>query len=200
MTSFRRVQLFAISASSDQRQRVSASFRFVPPFFWYQSTWIQLSDMARGSEDWVTSGMDVKEVEQKAKDGQLASAATDDEPAHPEDAGATADMKKTAIPERMDAVPDIQEAPPMAKGDQERAVDPETEDLGWSEDPDVPVPVVKGLKNEDLWVLVRRLNKVRQLDHQRAVGRRLTSSLAANLPRQGARRAAGRPARPQPAR
>jgi len=38
-------------------------------------------------------------------------------------------------------------------------VDPELEDLGWSEDPRVPVPLIRGLNNEQLWILVRRFNK-----------------------------------------
>jgi hypothetical protein len=38
----------------------------------------------------------------------------------------------------------------------------EVRDLGWNEHPtDVPVPLVGGLPNEELWTLVRRFNKVR---------------------------------------
>jgi Protein of unknown function (DUF3292) len=37
----------------------------------------------------------------------------------------------------------------------------EVKDLGWDEDPKhIPAPVVGGLPNEDLWILVRRFNKV----------------------------------------
>jgi hypothetical protein len=37
----------------------------------------------------------------------------------------------------------------------------EVRDLGWNEHPtDVPVPLVGGLSNEDLWTLIRRFNKV----------------------------------------
>ena len=37
----------------------------------------------------------------------------------------------------------------------------EAKNLGWHEDPqDVPKPLVGGLPNEDLWLLVRRFNKV----------------------------------------
>jgi hypothetical protein len=37
----------------------------------------------------------------------------------------------------------------------------EVRDLGWNEPPEaVPKPLVGGLSNEDLWVLVRRFNKV----------------------------------------
>lgn len=38
----------------------------------------------------------------------------------------------------------------------------EVRDLGWNEHPtDVPVPLVGGLSNEELWTLIRRFNKVR---------------------------------------
>ena len=40
----------------------------------------------------------------------------------------------------------------------------EVKDLGWDEDPEhIPTPLVGGLLNDDLWVLVRRFNKVRSL-------------------------------------
>lgn len=38
--------------------------------------------------------------------------------------------------------------------------DPEIDDLGWSEDPSVPVPLIRGMNNEQLWLLVRRFNQV----------------------------------------
>lgn len=38
----------------------------------------------------------------------------------------------------------------------------EVRDLGWNEHPtDVPVPLVGGLPNEELWTLTRRFNNVR---------------------------------------
>jgi hypothetical protein len=38
----------------------------------------------------------------------------------------------------------------------------EVRDLGWNEHPtEVPVPLVGGLPNEELWTLIRRFNKVR---------------------------------------
>jgi hypothetical protein len=49
--------------------------------------------------------------------------------------------------------------PAVAQGDPERPIDPGLQDLGWSEDPQVPVPVLQGMKNEDVWKLVRRFNK-----------------------------------------
>ena len=37
----------------------------------------------------------------------------------------------------------------------------EAKDLGWHEDPqNVPAPLIGGLPNEELWLLVRRFNKV----------------------------------------
>jgi hypothetical protein len=37
----------------------------------------------------------------------------------------------------------------------------EVRDLGWNESPsEVPNPVVGGLPNEELWILIRRFNKV----------------------------------------
>lgn len=39
--------------------------------------------------------------------------------------------------------------------------EPEVKDLGWDEKPEhVPQPLVGGLPNEELWVLVRRFNQV----------------------------------------
>ena len=39
--------------------------------------------------------------------------------------------------------------------------DVEVKDLGWNENPqNVPKPLVGGLSNEELWLLVRRFNKV----------------------------------------
>jgi hypothetical protein len=39
--------------------------------------------------------------------------------------------------------------------------EPEVKDLGWDEKPEnIPAPLVGGLPNEDLWILVRRFNKV----------------------------------------
>ena len=39
--------------------------------------------------------------------------------------------------------------------------DVEVRDLGWSEHPqDIPMPLVGGLRNEELWLLVRRFDKV----------------------------------------
>jgi hypothetical protein len=55
--------------------------------------------------------------------------------------------------------------------------EPEVRDLGWDEDPKhIPAPLVGGLQNEDLWVLVRRFNKVyRAMDFLICVSNCITS-------------------------
>ncbi len=41
--------------------------------------------------------------------------------------------------------------------------EPGVKDLGWTEPPEnIPAPLVGGLRNEHLWLLVRRFNKVRR--------------------------------------
>lgn len=59
------------------------------------------------------------------------------------------------------------ELPEVAQGDEERAVDEGLNDLGWSEDPKTPTPMMRGLKNEDVWQLVRRFNK--QIYHLKTI-------------------------------
>lgn len=54
-----------------------------------------------------------------------------------------------------DADHDVKGAAQMDHGETE------VKDLGWNEKADdVPVPLVGGLPNEDLWMLIRRFNKV----------------------------------------
>ena len=44
---------------------------------------------------------------------------------------------------------------------QQNHEEPEVKDLGWNKDPEhIPAPLVVGLPNEELWVLVRRFNHV----------------------------------------
>ncbi|KAK0562507.1 hypothetical protein OC861_005276 [Tilletia horrida] len=51
-------------------------------------------------------------------------------------------------------------APLVAKGDEERPLDPGTKDLGWSEtEQEIAQPLLSGLKNKELWLLERRFNK-----------------------------------------
>jgi hypothetical protein len=68
--------------------------------------------------------------------------------------------KAEITPEHVAALSTTVEAPALSKGDPERAEDPDLEDLGWSKDPKIPVPVLHGMNNEELWILVRRFNKV----------------------------------------
>jgi hypothetical protein len=47
------------------------------------------------------------------------------------------------------------------KGVAQLAHNAEVKDLGWNEPPEkIPAPLVGGMDNEELWVLVRRFNKV----------------------------------------
>ena len=69
--------------------------------------------------------------------------------------------KAEVTPAHVQGMPGADEkaVPAVAQGDVERPVDPGLQDLGWSEDPKVPNPVLHGMKNEDIWKLVRRFNK-----------------------------------------
>lgn len=82
---------------------------------------------------------------------------------HPDQVeGSRKDLPKAdVVPEHVKAIPaaNAEEVPRVADGDEERATDPGVMDLGWSEDPRIPIPVLHGLKNEDVWQLVRRFNK-----------------------------------------
>lgn len=53
---------------------------------------------------------------------------------------------------------DVKKIPEVNVGDEDRAVDESVNDLGWSEDPNIPIPILYGIKNEDVWQLVRRFN------------------------------------------
>ena len=48
---------------------------------------------------------------------------------------ATLNLKPTKHHDRVAEVPTVSQPPAIAKGDRTRPRDPETEDLGWSEDP-----------------------------------------------------------------
>lgn len=64
----------------------------------------------------------------------------------------------------------------------------EVRDLGWNDHPDdIPTPLVGGLPNEELWLLVRRFDKV----SSKSFSNRwvmLTASSKANVPCQGHQR------------
>lgn len=54
---------------------------------------------------------------------------------------------------------------------QQQHVEAEVKDLGWNEHPkDVPKPLVGGLQNEDLWLLIRRFDKVHKCSWSRKRG------------------------------
>ncbi|TAQ85817.1 hypothetical protein B7494_g5863 [Chlorociboria aeruginascens] len=56
----------------------------------------------------------------------------------------------------------------------------EVKDLGWNEDvEDTPIPLVGGLKNEDLWTLIRRFNK--QMYHVKALSEPPLGGLDLNI-------------------
>lgn len=50
------------------------------------------------------------------------------------------------------------DVPAPSAGDPHRAIEPDLSDLGWSEEPSMPIPVLHGMRNESLWMLVRRFN------------------------------------------
>jgi hypothetical protein len=61
----------------------------------------------------------------------------------------------------------LAQASPEFKGSAQIAHDADVKDLGWNEPPsNIPAPLVGGIDNEELWVLVRRFNKVSQLYRQ----------------------------------
>ena len=54
---------------------------------------------------------------------------------------------------------------PSTKPEILKLKDPAVKDFGWNSPPNaVPSPLVHGLSNDDLWVLIRRFNKVRRVD------------------------------------
>lgn len=68
--------------------------------------------------------------------------------------------KAEVAPERVTELDGSQDdVPAPAPGDPSRPIEPELEDLGWSEEPNVPIPVLHGMKNESFWLLIRRFNK-----------------------------------------
>ncbi|PWN30074.1 hypothetical protein BDZ90DRAFT_229105 [Jaminaea rosea] len=83
------------------------------------------------------------------------------------------------VPQRVLDHPQLGDAPKVAEGDEVRPVEPEIQDLGWSEDPHVPQPVIHGMTNEDVWVLVRRFNK--QTFHIKAVDEEPHGQLDMNI-------------------
>jgi hypothetical protein len=79
---------------------------------------------------------------------------------------ATTDPEQVEISHSLAEKPTISHELAMAEPEEKGAAQIEHEaeviDLGWNENPkDISNPLVGGLSNEDLWVLVRRFNKVR---------------------------------------
>ena len=72
----------------------------------------------------------------------------------------------------------------------------EVKDLGWNDHPDdVPKPLVGGLPNEELWLLVRRFNKVTNLGINQEIY--TEANRVANVPCQGDERGPSRRTRSQ---
>lgn len=84
----------------------------------------------------------------------------------PANIDAVANPDKIDVAQSMTEQPTASHALAMADHDEKGAAqephDSEVNDLGWTDHVDqMPNPVVGGMHNEDLWVLVRRFNKVR---------------------------------------
>jgi hypothetical protein len=74
----------------------------------------------------------------------------------------------TALPDEPTTSHALAMAEPEEKGAAQMRHDEEVVNLGWNEPPSqIANPLVGGLPNEDLWVLVRRFNKVRQMNRNR---------------------------------
>lgn len=70
----------------------------------------------------------------------------------------------TALPDEPTLSHALAMAEPEEKGAAQVEHDEEVINLGWNEPPSqIANPLVGGLLNEDLWVLVRRFNKVNQI-------------------------------------
>lgn len=74
-------------------------------------------------------------------------------------------------PDKQEVAQSLTDAPTMShalamddheeKGEAQLAHDGEVKDLGWTDHvDDIPNPLVGGMPNQDLWVLIRRFNKV----------------------------------------
>jgi Protein of unknown function (DUF3292) len=71
-------------------------------------------------------------------------------------------------------------AEPEEKGAAQVEHDQEIVDLGWNEDPrNIDNPLIGGIKNEDLWVLVRRFDK--QVYHFKEINTQVPGGLDVNI-------------------
>jgi len=94
------------------------------------------------------------------------------EPTIPPTAETGAEKEPDTLPAVTDTAPSLDSAPTdshalATDNHEEKGVaqfdhtEPEVKDLGWDEKPEhIPSPLVGGISNEDLWILVRRFNKV----------------------------------------
>lgn len=87
--------------------------------------------------------------------------------------------RESEVPDRVAEHPHMSAPPAVAEGDEERPSEPGLQDLGWSEDPKIPQPVIHGMRNEDMWVLVRRFNK--QTYHLKALDEEPPGKLDMNI-------------------
>jgi hypothetical protein len=73
-------------------------------------------------------------------------------------------VSRTAAENPMDLIAATAEPPPHknTKAEVLELKDPEVKDFGWNVPPrQVPVPLIHGLANEDLFTLIRRFNNAR---------------------------------------
>ncbi|KAK0564184.1 hypothetical protein OC844_001827 [Tilletia horrida] len=85
------------------------------------------------------------------------------------DSAKTAHLRPAPAPAAAASEQTGAEIPQVAQGDDDRPLDPDTQDLGWAVyEQDIAQPLLSGLKNRDLWILERRFNKqtfrVRRVD------------------------------------
>ncbi|KAK3709846.1 profilin, required for normal timing of actin polymerization in response to thermal stress [Vermiconidia calcicola] len=102
----------------------------------------------------------------------------------PENPGIVTDPEHRETAQTLRDEPTISHSLAMAnhdeKGHAQVAHDGEVADLGWHEpDHKIPDPLVGGLPNDDLWILIRRFNK--QMYHVKEVSRPAPGSLDLNI-------------------
>lgn len=86
----------------------------------------------------------------------------------PDDTQAVTDPSKKEVSHSMREEPTASHALAMAEPEEKGAAQEdhgaEVKDLGWNEpSKEIANPLVGGLPNEELWVLIRRFNKVRRM-------------------------------------
>ena len=114
------------------------------------------SDAAQATSDAAASARDTVASGAASALGSTAEQAERQDIAGEVDHSKVPKAHENDVPDRIMEHPHLGDAPKVAEGDEERPVEPEIQDLGWSEDPHIPQPVIHGMTNEDFWVLVRR--------------------------------------------